>query len=249
MASRLRRTDDSIRFVSTMRVSLSPSPRPGFARWSKKRLVPGTKLARGPSRHFIRAIALRAILFSQAFPRYQRSCGELKRIMVVFVVPPTSGESSCRHPWLFAVRIWPVSRRKKPETRMALRREVTTFQDSLCNVPLRRHRRHFNLASADRVFGQPTRKRDRERERMAEEGSLCLGVNNCERERLISRAAQLSDKLAICQQQTPPWSRSADWHPGDNHLVAENYGSASVSARHDGYTELPLPPSPSGDRC
>jgi len=95
----------------------------------------------------------------------------------------------------------------------------------------RRHRRHFNLASADRVLGQPTKERETE-----DDGGggrvLSIPASTTARETHASLArlpAELSDKLAICQQQTPPWSRSADWHPGDNHLVAENCGSASVS--------------------
>lgn len=66
--------------------------------------------------------------------------------------------------------------------------------------------------------------------------------------RLSRRPAELSDKLAICQQQTPPWSRCGDWRSSGNHLAVENYGPplfTSSRIHHIIYTKcleaIPLP--------
>lgn len=126
--------------------------------------------------------------------------------------------SSCRHPPATRRRnLVRLSRRKKPETEgwyYGAKWPHSRIVCATCHSIVMPHRRHFNLASAETrsVLGQPILP------------PRSLLASTTAKPTRVSRA-ELSDKLAICQQQTPPWSRSADWRSRRaTNLAVSNYG-------------------------
>jgi len=87
--------------------------------------------------------------------------------------------------------------------KMALRCDVTTFHSSLCNVSLHRPLPPFQLGKCGFDL-RPTYQRGI---RSLPSSTTAMPTH------FLRQSAKVSGKLAICQQQTPPWSQCDDWRP------------------------------------